>query len=123
MKKQYYYLIISILLFVLFSGMAVKKQLVNTIGYNMCSKEEIEIMEEQMVFAEKTNIGEFLFQGTPIPFCENTETYYLPLNTQANWRWEYKFFSSNPSVKIYWCEDSYWNDMEKAIECSHEFSF
>ena len=123
MKKQYIYLIVSIFAFILFYKVLINEQIKNTIGYNICSIEEIENMEATLRKVNKEETGSLLFNEVKVPYYSYPGIYYLPVNVNEDWLWKYSFTTENKSMKIYWSEDPYWFDIETAIEISHPFSF
>lgn len=107
MKKQYIYLIVSIFAFILFYKVLINEQIKNTIGYTICSIEEIENMEATLRKVNKEETGSLLFNEVKVPYYSYPGIYYLPVNVNEDWLWKYSFTTENKSMKIYWSEDPY----------------
>ena len=122
MKKKFYLMLGSILLFSAVLCIVLQWNHEKTIAASTIGMEQQAIFEELSDFPEDIGIS-LLFQGVEVPFDRQKQIYYLPWNTKVDCVNQTGFSLSVNQLELFWCEDSYWEDLEEAIAQGHEFTF
>ena len=121
-KKKVSMLLCSLLLLLIVLLGLLGVQLQQTIVGSMISKRQLENLKSSLTMAEDSQIG-ILCNGEKIPYDKENDLYYLPQIDSGRWLFEMKFSVPEDKMEVYWCEDPYWKELERAIEEGHEFSF
>ena len=122
MKKKLCLIIGSFLTLIICIALLWGKQLQKAVMVSMISSEEEKELLDKAEVSEALDF-QLLFRGKSVPYDVSRDTYYLPQTIEEEWLWEDAFSLSDESLKLLWCADDYWNDLESAISEGHAFSF
>ena len=122
MYKKKYLFTGSFLLLLLIAGVLYKIQLNQTIAGSMISSKKIESMSRELETIGDSKIS-ILCNDEMVPYDEESGIFYLPQVDSSHWMYEMKFSVLESEMKVYWCEDPYWNNLDDAIEKGHVFEF
>lgn len=122
MKKKYYLLMGTLLVFFLAVTAFWKMQNSHTIAASVLPVNKTQKLEDGLIFSEELQYQLFCNQ-VEVPYDALTGTHYLPQTAKGSWMREDAFTLSEDDLKLYWYEDSYWDNIEEAIAEGHAFSF
>lgn len=122
MKKKLYLILGSLFALIICVALLWGKQLQKAVKVSMISEEKQEALLEKLEISENLEFT-LLFQGEEVPYDAVNDIYYLPQTANEKWLWEDSFTLSQENFRLQWCEDTYWEAMEDAIEEGHVFSF
>ena len=122
MKKKLYLIVGSFLTLMICVALFWGRQLQKAVAVSMISEEKQEALLENLEISENLEFT-LLFQGEAVPYDAANDIYYLPQTTDEKWLWEDYFTLAQENLRLQWCEDTYWEEMEEAIATGHEFSF
>lgn len=122
MKKKFCLITGSLLMLIIVVALLWVKQLQRTVAILTISEEQQERLQEELTVSETLEF-QLLFMHETIPYDVATDTYYLPQTTEEDWLWKDVFSLSDESLRLQWCADDYWDDLESAIAEGHAFRF
>ena len=122
MKKKLCLILGSLFALIICVALFLGKQLKRTVAVSTISEGRIEELLEELSFSEELEF-QLLFHGETVPYDAARGIYYLPQTIKEDWLWEDAFSLSDDTLRLWWCEDDYWGNLEKAIAEGHEFFF